>query len=390
MNSRQNVILIVDDTPENLRVLGELLEADGHEVRVATNGDQGLEISRTTEVDLILLDIMMPGFDGYQVCKKLKRDKKTRDIPILFLTALDSAEDEAKGLKLGAVDYITKPFKLELVRTRVENQLALYNARQELKRHNENLEILVAERSKALAIAHERLLNLDAAKHDFLQLIYQKLWAPGKGVIDLSQEALSVLARSGAPQGDLQARYEESQGELFDTINNALLLSDTVESEKGSLLPVRIDTVLADVLAKEFTSARTKGVGFEGPDGGARVVKGELDLIAQVLTTLVRAATLVANSSSSVVIHLAEEETAVNLEMAVATGLPDGELDTLFREPLRLQSTVGRTLGLSLPLALKIVRSLGGALNLKARGDQRVLCLSLPRYLKKRGARILL
>jgi len=391
MNSQQNVILIVDDTPENLRVLGELLEADGHEVRVATNGVQGLEIARSSAVDLVLLDIMMPGMDGYEVCKKLKRDQKTKELPIIFLTALDSADDEAKGLKLGAVDYITKPFKLELVRTRVENQLALHNVRQELKRHNEDLEALVAERSKALAAAHERLRNLDAAKHDFLQLIYQRLWAPGHGVIDISREALSVLARSGSPQADLQTRYEESQALLFDTINNALLLSDTVEADPGSSLPVRVDTVLADVLLKQAPAAQARGVVFQGPVGGTGVARGELDLIAQVLTTVVQAATLVAQPSSKVKVDLVEGEASLEIEMAIDAGIQEEELETLFRESLRFHpSSVGRALGLGLPLAIKIVRSLGGSLEMVPRGEGWGLHLSLPRHLKKRGARIAL
>ncbi len=145
-------------------------------------------------MDLILLDIMMPGMDGYEVCRTLKKDKQTKPIPVIFLTALESSEDEAKGLKLGAVDYITKPFQASnssgpgwppswLCTTRASN----------CRRHNLRLEELVAERSQQLAEAHRRLLTVDAAKYDFLQVIYQDLWAPEKGRIDLSRQALGLL-----------------------------------------------------------------------------------------------------------------------------------------------------------------------------------------------------
>jgi signal transduction histidine kinase len=116
-------ILIVDDTPENIRLLVETLK-DDHILLATKSGEKGLRLARTEpRPDLILLDIMMPGMDGYAVCEALKADPRTRDIPILFVTALTDERDEARGLALGAADYIVKPFRPAIVRARVRTQV---------------------------------------------------------------------------------------------------------------------------------------------------------------------------------------------------------------------------------------------------------------------------
>ena len=143
-------ILIVDDSPENIHLLLEILRG-GHEIIVATSGEQAFQrLESATLPDLILLDIIMPGLDGYEVCRRLKADPRTQDIPVLFLTALDSERDEAHGLELGAVDFITKPFSPIVVRQRVSNQL-------ELKHYRDHLETLVQNRTRELQIRTNEL-----------------------------------------------------------------------------------------------------------------------------------------------------------------------------------------------------------------------------------------
>mgnify|MGYP000926557871 FL=1 len=124
MNQSRQTILIVDDTPINIRMLSELL-MDEHEILFATNGEDGLKRALHERPDLILLDIMMPGMDGYEVCRRLKDDPVTRDIPVIFVTALGQEADETKGLALGAIDYITKPISAPIIKARVHNHLKL-------------------------------------------------------------------------------------------------------------------------------------------------------------------------------------------------------------------------------------------------------------------------
>jgi len=148
VNQPRPLVLIVDDNNENIQVLGNLLRSSNYRIAIATNGQQALFYVNKTLPDLILLDIMMPGMDGYEVCKVLKNDPKTCNIPIIFLTAMAEEQDEARGLALGAVDYMTKPFSPELVKVRVNNQL-------ELKKHHDHLEKLVEERTQELALTQE-------------------------------------------------------------------------------------------------------------------------------------------------------------------------------------------------------------------------------------------
>jgi two-component system NtrC family sensor kinase len=144
-------ILVVDDIKENIDILVETL-GGVYDLRVALDGNSALEQVVEEIPDLILLDIMMPGIDGYEVCRQLKAQPDTKEIPIIFLTALTETHNEHKGLNLGAVDYITKPFNPDLIKVRVRNQL-------ELKMHRDNLEDLVNERTEALRNAQQSLIR---------------------------------------------------------------------------------------------------------------------------------------------------------------------------------------------------------------------------------------
>ncbi|HQU89754.1 MAG TPA: response regulator [Denitromonas sp.] len=139
-------ILIVDDTPENLAVLGDVLQPD-YTVQATTSGERALAIAAAKPApDLILLDIMMPGMDGYTVLGRLRQNPATRDIPVVFLTALTDTQDEEHGLALGAVDYITKPIRPALVLARVRTQIEAKRTRDVLRDHNAFLEAEIARR----------------------------------------------------------------------------------------------------------------------------------------------------------------------------------------------------------------------------------------------------
>lgn len=146
--SARATILIVDDTPQNLSVLGELLQPFYH-VRAANSGERALVIARSeSRPDIILLDVMMPNIDGYEVIRQLKLDEATHDIPVIFITALTDSTEEQRGLALGAVDYITKPFNPDIVLARVKTQLELKNARDILSNQNAWLEKEITKRMR--------------------------------------------------------------------------------------------------------------------------------------------------------------------------------------------------------------------------------------------------
>lgn len=128
-------ILIVDDVAENLALLTNLLNRE-YEIFFAKNGLKTIEMATRNKPDLILLDIVMPGMDGYEVCRRIKKDAVTGDIPVIFLSALDDVHDIVKGFRAGGVDYITKPFQPEEVLARVETQLKIRKLQQELEKSN--------------------------------------------------------------------------------------------------------------------------------------------------------------------------------------------------------------------------------------------------------------
>jgi two-component system, sensor histidine kinase and response regulator len=155
-------ILIVDDIPANLKVLGEILKGDGYKVRPVPNGMLALQVAEKEKPDLILLDIMMPDMDGYEVCRRLKANPKLSDIPIIFISALNETNDVVKALKSGGVDYVTKPFQSEEVLARVNTHVKLY--RQSIE-----------------------LLNLNLQKDKFFSIIAHDLKGPLGGFMGMTE-----------------------------------------------------------------------------------------------------------------------------------------------------------------------------------------------------------
>lgn len=149
---QKQTILAVDDTPLNLEILAGILKEE-YNIKVAKSGATALKIAERFKPDLILLDIMMPEMDGYEVCKKLKQNPILKDIPVIFVTAKDQETDEAAGFNLGAVDYITKPVNPVLVKARIKTHLALYDQGRELKRQ-------VFEKTKEISETRQKTINM--------------------------------------------------------------------------------------------------------------------------------------------------------------------------------------------------------------------------------------
>jgi len=141
---KKSTILVVDDLPENIDVLRGIL-SNQYAINIASSGAQALKVAKEQQPDLILLDIMMPEMDGYEVCRRLKADKLTAEIPVIFVTALDEADDEMKGLSLGAIDYVTKPIHASIALARIKNHLELRQRSNELQELNRNLEQRVSD-----------------------------------------------------------------------------------------------------------------------------------------------------------------------------------------------------------------------------------------------------
>jgi serine phosphatase RsbU (regulator of sigma subunit) len=235
-------VLIVDDAPENIRMLMGFL-GKMCSVQAATSGSKALEFARgSAKPDLILLDVMMPEMSGYDVCMELKSDQTTHSIPVIFVTGLNDVADEERGLAMGAVDYISKPFHAELVRARVSNHL-------ELKRHRDHLEREVKERTDELLTAQRMQQRLQSELDVASRLQRSMLPEPLTGGKRPSEFALATyLQAARAVGGDLYDYF------LLDGRKLLFLVGDV--SDKGiaaALFMVQVRT-LARSLASRSTS----------------------------------------------------------------------------------------------------------------------------------------
>ena len=165
-------VLIVDDTPANVRVLAEYLDGHGFNVTVAQDGEEGLERARFGRPDLVLLDAMMPGWDGFETCRRLKADPATSAIPVIFMTALSDVGDKVRAYEAGGIDYITKPFHAEEVLARVNTHLALRNMQRQLQERNEALQREVRERQRAEQVLAERSRELARSNAELERMAY--------------------------------------------------------------------------------------------------------------------------------------------------------------------------------------------------------------------------
>lgn len=169
-NPAGGVILIVDDTPTNLRMLCDFLTNSGFEVLVATDGESALEQTVYAQPNLILLDVLMPGIDGFETCRRLKANPSTKDIPVIFMTALGETVDKVRGFQVGAVDYVTKPIQPEEVLARITNHLTIQNLQNQLQEQNLRLQQEVKERQQA-----EELVRQQAQREQLLGEIAQRI-----------------------------------------------------------------------------------------------------------------------------------------------------------------------------------------------------------------------
>ncbi|MBS3769456.1 MAG: response regulator, partial [Bacteroidales bacterium] len=151
-SKEESKILLIDDSVQNLKLLGNMLREKDYQIALARDGKEGLQLAKKIYPDLILLDIMMPDLDGYEVCKQLKEDEQTKDIPVIFLTAKTSNEDLVKGFQLGGVDYITKPFNREELFMRIKTHLDLKKAHDKISSQAETLRELNETKDKMFSV----------------------------------------------------------------------------------------------------------------------------------------------------------------------------------------------------------------------------------------------
>lgn len=256
---KQAMILIVDDVLKNLQILGAILDEAGYEVAMADNGVSALETLNEIKPDLILLDIMMPEIDGFQVAERIKSDKSLCEIPIIFLTAKTEVDNIVKAFKRGAADYVVKPFNADELLARVKTHIDLRNSKILLKELNENLENKVAQRTKELEIANRNLSTLDHAKSYFLGLLSHELNTPITGIMG----AIQLLKEEAHTADELEMLElaEESSERLKRFAQESLLIAK-LQTEKYDVQPNKEDicVILNDIINDITPIAKKKDI----------------------------------------------------------------------------------------------------------------------------------
>lgn len=177
-------ILIVDDVAKNIQLLATILEPAECDIEFAMNGNEALDWIKNEDFDLILLDVMMPDKNGYEVCQEIKALPDKKDIPVIFLTAKNDLDSITKGFDMGGADYVTKPYNSKELIARIHNHAELKRGREQLKKMNEMLEVKVKERTHELELAKKQLETLDTAKTEFLNIISHEVRTPLNGIIN--------------------------------------------------------------------------------------------------------------------------------------------------------------------------------------------------------------
>lgn len=271
--TRRSVILIVDDNPDNLRLLFDLLDDVGFEVRVAQDGESGIEKVKLAPPDLILLDVMMPGIDGFETCIRLKANPLSAEIPIIFMTALSDPSDRLRGLQLGAVDYLVKPFDRQEILARVQLHLNLYHLTEQLKQEvrertaaelalqnlnqelEKRVEVRTAELSQALSTleqTHKELLTQKqrfqhAALHDALTGLPNRVWLMNR---------LELLLEQARQEPELVYAV------LFVDLDRFKVVNDSLGHIVGDELLKQVAARLQDCLSDSDTLIRFGGDEF--------------------------------------------------------------------------------------------------------------------------------
>lgn len=238
-------IAIIDDNPENLKLLGKMLENQNYEVYAFNNGDSAIKAIIKDIPDLILLDISMPGKSGYEVCRELKQNKDTAEIPIIFLSALIDTEAKVLAFKNGGVDYITKPFQFVEVEARVRNHLQLSEMRKLLENEKKRLEAVVEDRTKELIEAYKKIRIFDKMKSDVLNKVSGEINSPLGKIFKLMEK---LFINGGESIKKEKEEYLNNKSDV-DSILNDVYLLNKIEfyDEKPQMKNEKLDEIITEI-----------------------------------------------------------------------------------------------------------------------------------------------
>jgi len=354
-------ILIVDDIPANLKVLGDILKGEGYKVRPVPSGALALQVAEKERPDLILLDIMMPDMDGYEVCRRLKENKFLHDIPVIFISALSETNDVVKALKYGGVDYITKPFRAEEILARVKTHIKLRRQSIELQ-------------------------ELNVTKDRFFSIIAHDLRGPMggfMGLTDLLTEELNNMS---------MAEIQEFLGSMRDSASNLFKLLENLlqwaRVQQGAIVFSRERVLFRPIVIESMEmiqeSAKKKGISIICDISEQLEVFADSNLIQTVIRNLVSNAVKFSTRGGTVNISAkTREDESVEISVKdMGIGMNQNMVESLFRIDVKngRPGTEGeQSTGLGLLLCKEFIEKHGGNIRVESEvGKGSVFTFNIP------------
>ncbi len=405
-------ILIVDDAPSVVGYVKTVLEEEGYKTMMADNGYQALSMAREYGPDLILLDIMMPDLDGYSICQQLKAERTTKDIPVIFLSALNSTFDKLKAFKCGAVDFVQKPVQSEELTARVRSHLTICTLNRKLQLANRDLETRIAERTDELRESNKQLLELNSRLEKTVRdLRSAKDLADSKSdnkTIFLSKLSHEILNDSNIIEGFAElikatsdpakhAEYadciKDSAGNLVTVINQMVEYNNTLSGAcRVNMRAVNVSSVIQSVYQSNIDRAARRGLNIiinnENPD--SFVISTDEDMLFAILQKLVSNSLKFSekgvieigssNSNGTAVFYVKDQGIGINPDLMDKVYEPFVRGDKFFE-------LSGKGIGLGLAVVRNYVQMLGGEIWIDSTPGVGTICyVSLPVHSKYMGS----
>ena len=365
-------ILIVDDNPQNLHVLGKILLESKYKIEFSTSGESALKWLKTRKFDLILLDVNMPGMNGFEVCREVRSTPELNNVPVIFLSADTDRDSILKGFELGAQDYVTKPFDSRELLVRVRTHLKLKDSLEELEKFNILLEEKVVERTRQLKESNEnleksnlKLLNFDKVKTDFLNLISHEIRTPLNGILGpleilkdpvYSSEISDLIEMLNTSVKRLEkfsldalmiTKLKTRPGELKkEKVNLSTLINEALIEEKETFLPGRIK------VEKDIKTI---------PD----LIAGEPDLIRKCIVNILNNAIRFSPDDGTILISAYTEDQTVICEISDSgKGFEPEDFEKVFELFTTDDEYKDNSLGIGLPVAKIIMEEHAGRITI--------------------------
>jgi two-component system, sensor histidine kinase and response regulator len=370
------LVLVIDDSLVNLAFLGDILEKNHFDIVLANSGERGLAIAKQAHPDIVLLDVVMPGWDGYETCERIKHDPELEKIPVLFLSALGTTENKVRALQAGGVDYISKPFQKEELLARVRTHVELAHLRKNLEREVANKTESIQSLFEALQLAYEKAQQASILKSQFLRNISHEFRTPMNIVLGMIEMLLEETELTEEQRHYAEAAMNAAR-QLMDILVNMLNFSQQFNSELKQVIsdfeiPDMVDNILKGLTVR--VKAKNLRLITDIAPQLQHTLRGNNDYINKILSKLIDNA-IKFTAQGEVVIRVQELESRedrrwLHFEVSdTGIGIAPEQQQHLFNTFYQVDSSPTRLyqgIGMGLAVAKMFAEQMGGRIGVES------------------------